>query len=110
MKDGIHNAVIESICFDDADRGFLTGWVTLNYGSSGQGFGGHVLYLPKLFRHHGGPNVAGHFIWRVMEITGVSKVGRREGKDSPRSRRKRIRPRDRPHHQDDWFCRIPTSR
>lgn len=104
MKDGIHNAVIESISLDDADRGFLTGWVTLNYGSSGQGFGGHVLYLPKLFRHHGGPNVAGHFIWRVMEITGVSKWVDVKGKTV------RVRVENgfalAIGHiiKDDWFC------
>lgn len=69
------NAVIKSARITDDDHGLLTAWLDLDYGGSGQGFGGFVLYLPKSFKHHDkqGPNYAGHFIWRVMEIAGASE-------------------------------------
>lgn len=76
------NAVIESATIANDDHGLLTAWVHLNYGGSGQSFGGYVLYLPNDFFHHdsGGPNYAGHFIWRVMEVAGVSEWGKLAGK------------------------------
>ncbi len=69
------NAVIKSARITNDDHGLLSAWLDLDYGGSGQGFGGYSLYLPKSYRHHapGGPNYAGHFIWRVMEIAGVSE-------------------------------------
>ena len=76
----IKNAIIKSARINDADRGFLTAWLDLDYGGSGQGFGGHTLYLPKSFTHHGGPNYAGHFIFRCMEIAGVSDWDKIPGK------------------------------
>lgn len=48
----IKNAIISSVSLDTGDRGLLTGWLNLDYGGSGQGFGGHCLYLPKSFTHH----------------------------------------------------------
>lgn len=51
----------------------LTAWLTLDYGGSGQSFGGYSLYLPKSFKHHQMLSHAGHFIWRCMEVTGVTK-------------------------------------
>lgn len=68
----IHNAIVKSASLDDAERGFLTGWFQLDYGNREQGFGGHCLYLPKGFTHHEIASFAGHFIWRSMEICGVS--------------------------------------
>lgn len=67
------NAVITKARICDSDRDILSVWLDLDYGGSGQGFGGWTLYLPKSFKHHNpsGPNYAGHFIWRVMEIAGV---------------------------------------
>lgn len=82
MQDGIVNAIITSAELDDADRGFLNAWVHLDYGGSGQGFGGYALYMPRDFKSHdpAGPNYAGHFIWRVMEVAGVTKWSALRGK------------------------------
>ena len=76
----IKNAVIESVSLSNDDHGCLSAWLHLNYGGSGQGFGGHALYLPKSFKHHGGPNYAGHFIFRCLEIAGVGEWSRLPGK------------------------------
>lgn len=74
------NALIESVSIDDADRGLLTAWLHLNYGGSGQSFGGYTLYLPKSYAHHQLLTHAGHFIWRCMEIGGVSRWADLKGK------------------------------
>ncbi|MBZ5673732.1 MAG: hypothetical protein LAP61_05740 [Acidobacteriia bacterium] len=70
----IKNAVIESASLTTSERGLLTSYITLDYGGSGQGFGGYALYLPRSWLHHK-PNLgyAGHFIFRVMEIAGVDE-------------------------------------
>lgn len=102
----IRNAVIESARITNDDHGLLTAWLNLDYGSSGQGFGGFALYLPKSFTRHNpqGPNYAGHFIWRVMEIAGVSEWSQLKGKTV------RVRQEHSTVHaighivKDDWFC------
>ena len=78
----IRNAVIESAKITNDDHGLLSAWLMLDYGGSGQGFGGYSLYLPKGWKHHdpSGPNYAGHFIWRVMEVAGVSEWSQLPGK------------------------------
>ena len=77
----------------------------MEYGGAGQGFGGYALYLPKDFTHHNiaGPNFAGHFLWRVMEIAGVSRWDQLKGKTV------RVRCEHAKVHaighivKDDWF-------
>ena len=70
----IKNAIIKRAEITTGDRGFLDCWLELDYGNStGQGFGGYALYLPKSFKHHSVMSVAGHHIFRIMEIAGVEK-------------------------------------
>lgn len=76
----IENAIIESAEITSDDHGLLTAWVTHDFGGSGQSFGGYSLYLPKSFAHHKLMSVAGHFIWRVMEVAGASKWSNLKGK------------------------------
>lgn len=81
IRDGyeIKNAIIESVRLD-ADRG-LSAWLMLDYGGSGQGFGGYLLYAPKGWRaHNDGANFCGHFIWRCLEIAGVDDWSGLKGK------------------------------
>ena len=100
----IKNAVIEGARLSYVDRGFLDCWLTVNYGGSGQGFGGYTLYLPKSWKHHSLESPAGHFIFRCMEVAGVEDWDKMVGRTI----------RVRCHHtgieaighivKDDWFC------
>lgn len=76
----IKNAVITSASIDIGDRGFLDAWIYLDYGGTSQGFGGYALYLPKSFNNHKLNSVAGHFLFRTMEIAGVGKWEHLKGK------------------------------
>ena len=68
------NAMIESATITNDEHGCLSAWVHLDYGGSGQAFGGYSLYLPSSYTNHDAQsNYAGHFIWRVLEIAGVSE-------------------------------------
>ena len=104
MADEVRNAVIERVILSGEDRGLLTVWLSLDYGGSGQSFGGYALYLPKNFTHHKITSPAGHFIWRVMEIAGALNW------DDLVGRTIRVRGDgggiDAIGHivKDDWFC------
>jgi len=74
------NAVIKSTELTIADHGLLTGWLHLDYEDCSQGFGGYVLYLPKTFDHHKLYSLAGHWIFRVLEIAGVEEWSKLPGR------------------------------
>jgi hypothetical protein len=76
----IQNAIIDKAVLTTDDHGLLSGWLFLTYETSGQGFGGNALYLPKSFRHHRVESVCGHWIWRVMEIAGVTEWDKLPGR------------------------------
>jgi hypothetical protein len=73
------NAIIESAEIT-CDNGFLDCWIRLDYGGVIQGFGGYALYLPKSFTNHEVKSIAGHFMFRVMEIAGVTRWADLKGK------------------------------
>jgi len=84
----IKNAIIESVQLDIGDRGFLQGWLMLDYGGTGQGFGGFVLcpYLDK-GGWPSGPsqsitdaNYAGVWLTRIMQVAGVAEWNQLKGK------------------------------
>ena len=83
MGEHERNAIIKSARIVNDDHNLLSAWLDLDYGGSGQGFGGFSLYLPKSYAHHVQAlktNFAGHFIWRVMEIAEVTEWSRLVGK------------------------------
>ena len=101
MTQQIKNATIESVSISSEDHGVLSAWVQLDYGGSGQGFGGYTLYCPNKLSIKG---VAGHFIFRVMEVAGVANWDEVAGKTL------RVKGGhtgiDAIGHitKDDWFC------
>lgn len=75
------NAIIEDASIFIEDHGILTAYLYLDYGGSGQGFGGHALHLPKDYTHFTeSKNFAGHFIRRSLEIADVEKWAQLKGK------------------------------
>lgn len=104
--DGIKNAVIESARIDIGDRGLLDCWLGLDYGGSGQGFGGYALYLPRSWLHHSLESVAGHHLFRVMEIAGVTQWDQLKGK-TIRARVDNGLVKAIGHIiKDDWYCPV----
>lgn len=105
MGKEIKNAVISSAIIDMGDRGLLTSWVNLDYGGSGQGFGGYSLYLPKSYSHHTiKGDFAGHFIFRCMEIAGVESWDKMKGKTVRAEIENGLVVAIGHIVKDDWFC------
>jgi hypothetical protein len=76
----------------------------LDYGGTCQGFGGYAVYLPKSCTQHKLDSVAGHFIFRVMEIAGVTEWSELAGK-TIRANCDHTRVESIGHIvKDDWFC------
>lgn len=80
VTEEIRNAIIRGATINDADRGLLTAWLELDYGGTGQGFGGFALYLPKSYSNHTLLSHAGHFLWRCMEVAEVASWDKLAGK------------------------------
>ena len=55
------------------EYGILNVELSFDYGSMCQQLGGYVLYLPKSCKHHKVSSIAGHYIFRIMELAGVTK-------------------------------------
>ena len=98
------NARITAATISNEDHGILSVWITLDYGGSGQGFGGFCLHSnPKRvpLKEQGG--YAGHFIWRCMDIAGVNRWQDMVGK-TIRARGNRAQVEAIGHIlEDDWF-------
>jgi len=100
----IRNAIIKAAPIDMGDRGLLQAWLHLDYGGSGQGFGGYALYLPKSYSNHELMSVAGHFLFRCMEIASVEEWAKLPGK-AIRVRASHSKVYAIGHiTKDDWFC------
>ena len=105
MEKEIKNAIISSAVLDMGDRGLLTAWLHLDYGGSGQGFGGHALYLPKSFNHFTEKgDFAGHFIYRCLEISGVENWDKLKGKTIRVKIANGLIESIGHIVKDDWFC------
>jgi len=82
----VRNAIITKATITNDDHGLLSAWLSLDYGGSGQDFGGYALYLPfapnpKDFKNSiNQKNYAGHFIWRCMEVADVTEWSKLVGK------------------------------
>jgi hypothetical protein len=102
---GIRNAIITSALITASDPDLLSASLSLDYGDEGcQMFGGYCLYLPVSFKHHRLESVAGHFIWRCMEIAGVTNWNDLKGK-TIRVKHSREEILAIGHiTRDDWFC------
>lgn len=100
----VRNAIIDSARLEMDDHNVLTVWLSLDYGGSGQSFGGYALYLPGDYRHHSIWGLAGHFIYRCLEVAGVEKWSDLKGKTV------RVKQDNRKVYaighivKDDWFC------
>ena len=102
----IMNAIIESASIN-IERGFMIdSWIHLDYGGSGQGFGGFCLHtIPKSgYSDKDTIPAAGHWIMRVMQIAGVESWNELPGK-TVRVKATHSRVHAIGHIvKDDWFC------
>lgn len=77
----IKNAIIKSVEITNGDHGQLSAWLYLDYGGSGQGFGGYSLF--SVYQHEKGnvsANYCGLFINSCLVIAGVEKWSELAGK------------------------------
>lgn len=77
----ICNAIIDSVQITNDDHGVLSAWLMLSYDGAGQGFGGFCLYAPPNGMREDLPgNFTGLFIWRCLEVAGVTSWDKLPGK------------------------------
>lgn len=82
MRDELElkNARIRSATITMEDHGVLMVNLDLDYGGTGQGFGGYCLAnVSRESKHWSIKTVAGHFIIRVMQVAGVERWDRVAG-------------------------------
>lgn len=98
----IYNAVITSVSLENEDRG-LQAWLHLDYGGSGQGFGGWVLFAPWIDKPC--PNIGGLFINRCLEIAGVAEWSKLPGRTIRVRKKEHFGSADAIGHiiKNDWF-------
>ena len=84
MDREIKNAKITGTMLGQEDHGILSCMINLNYGGSGQGFGGYCLDEPHKvngeFKGRRGTAYGMEFIRRVLETVGVEKWEDLKGK------------------------------
>lgn len=80
------NAIIRSVSLGYEDHGILTAFVHLDYGGSGQSFGGYCLDRPMPKGAEGGKrrprdpsDACGFFIARTLDVVGVDSWEKLEG-------------------------------
>lgn len=61
------------------EHGVLSGWVYLDYGGAGQGFGGYCLYNPEAKRDPTA-DIGGQWVKSIMDVVGVEKWDNLKGK------------------------------
>ena len=100
----VKNAVIERASLTTDNDGKLMAFIYLDCGKTSPILCGHGLYLPKSFTYYSLESVAGHFIFRVMEVAGVENWDELPGKTI------RVRLNNGTIWEighiinDDWFC------
>jgi hypothetical protein len=79
----IKNALIKSASLEIEDHNILTAWLHLDYGHSGQGFGGYSLGLGSDYKHRDDAKehlFCQRYLRRCMEVAGVTKWSDLPGK------------------------------
>lgn len=113
----IKNALVESATITNADHGVLNARLMLSYGGGmKQGFGGFRLYQPldKDDNQSVSFDSAGHFLWRSLEIAGVSQWDRVAGRPLRVMIAGSLVRAIGHFLEDDWFCpqvdfAVPTA-
>ena len=73
-KREIKNAVIDNIMLGVEDHGILTFYLSLDYGSGNQDFGGYELdTYNKIKKKRVGHRACSDFILKILEVVGVKK-------------------------------------
>ena len=76
----IRTAIINRTTITIGKHEHLSIWLHLDYGGGGQKFGGYALYLPSSYKDHSIKSMAGHFLFRCMEIAGVTEWDQMAGR------------------------------
>lgn len=81
MKEEIQNAEIKSTMLGYEDHGILTWFLHLNFGGSGQGFGGYAMDSYSKTKEKRIPSeILGVHLQQILEVVGVEKWEDLEGK------------------------------